>query len=237
MNKNVPLLIGSVVISLGIGSALGYLYAKNELQVGFDSRLEDEIEELRRYYKKRYKTGEYETAEKAAESLSPLGTFKGPRSGIDIPEGPPFEAPDVDPEKLKEVVERLKYDSPHDSPVIEEPWVAIADAQPENPDDESVRIITAHEFIGNDFEHHQPTWQYYQVDDVLVDEGGEIVHDRDEIIGKGTLKCFGQGSDDVDLVYVRNTTLERDYEIARVHEKFGEDSGPGKPRHGTRSKV
>lgn len=234
MNKTIPAVIGVAIVSLAAGALLGYHYAKNDLQEEFDIKVEDEIEELRRSYARRYKKGDLETVEKAAESLIPA--TRGPRSGVDIPAGRPFEQPPIETEKLEEIVQRLKYDAK-----TEEPWVAQASALEPNPDVSGPFVIPVEVFVANELDHYQPTWNYYESDDILVDEGGNIVDDRDEIIGKGTLKCFGQGSNDIDLVYVRNTDLSRDYEITRIHGNYLElvegEVSPKKQRHGNRAKA
>lgn len=240
MNKSVPLFIGSVAVSLFVGGVFGFQYAKQALQEEFDTRLEDEREELRRYYTRKYKRGDLETAEKAAETLIEKKTFKGPRSGADIPEGEPYEAPsEEEREVLQRAVQKLKYDVEQAEP--EEKWVADSSASEGSPDDTGPKVITLEEFVPNELEYYQPTWHYYAGDDTLVDEASNVVDEdeRDEIIGKGTLKCFGQGSNDIDRVYVRNKDLERDYEITRVHTSYnetGRETPAKKQRHGNRSR-
>lgn len=54
----------------------------------------------------------------------------------------------------------------------------------------------------------------YYADDVLCyDLSGEIIYERDEVIGEESLKHFGEYED--DSVFVRNDILKTDYEILR----------------------
>jgi len=237
VNKKIPVLLGVAAVSAVAGGIFGYQYAKNELQEQYDIRIEDETEKLRESYSRRYKRDDFETVEKAAESL---GAIQGPRSGAHIPAGAPFEKPPVENEDLERIVQALKYDTKP-----EEDWAAKAAAQDPNPDHEGPHIIPIEQFVSNDLEHYQPTWIFYSQDDILVDESGDVIENRDDFIGRGSLECFGQGSNNIDLVYIRNTDLERDYEIKRVHRKSTdpdpEDSDeegiiPTKQRHKNRTR-
>jgi len=64
------------------------------------------------------------------------------------------------------------------------------------------------------------TFTYYEEDDTLTDDQEEIVVDVDSIIGDEALLCFGEQSDDPDIVYVRNDRLSCDYEIIRSQKSY-----------------
>lgn len=63
---------------------------------------------------------------------------------------------------------------------------------------------------------------YYEQDDALTDENEEIITNGYEIIGDDTLLHFGESSDDPDIVYARNESLSRDYEIIRLDKSYQE---------------
>lgn len=56
---------------------------------------------------------------------------------------------------------------------------------------------------------------YYETDDVLVDSLGEILEERSVVVCEEFKKNFGYGSNDPNVVYVRNPKTKRDYEIVR----------------------
>ena len=56
---------------------------------------------------------------------------------------------------------------------------------------------------------------YYETDDVLVDSVGEILEERSVVVCEEFKKNFGYGSNDPNVVYVRNPKTKRDYEIVR----------------------
>lgn len=77
----------------------------------------------------------------------------------------------------------------------------------------------------DEFQHSQPdytkvSYTYYAIDDVLVDDDDQhpIPH-ADLVVGQDNLK-FGHGSDDINMVYVRNDRLNTDMEITRVNKSF-----------------
>jgi hypothetical protein len=79
----------------------------------------------------------------------------------------------------------------------------------------------------NEFNHSNPdyskvVYSFYDVDEILVDAEDEgLISYADVTVGMDNLK-FGHGSDDIDVVYVRNDRLEMDMQICRVHASFDE---------------
>jgi len=103
-------------------------------------------------------------------------------------------------------------------------------------------IIDADCFASDGLENNKLTITYYEGDDTLVDDGEEIIVDRDMIIGMDTLRQFGDGgSMDPDVVYVRNEQLGIDYEIIRRYDCYHQEVPPviplSKPRKKGRKDV
>ena len=59
------------------------------------------------------------------------------------------------------------------------------------------------------------TLTFYEEDGVLCDENDQVIHTPDEYIGSDALESFGEGSDDANVVYVRNLRKHSDYEVVR----------------------
>jgi hypothetical protein len=65
---------------------------------------------------------------------------------------------------------------------------------------------------------------YYAGDNTLVDEREDML-DIDETIGAHNLSRFGQWTDEMHVLYVRNHVSQTDYEITRSEGRFGVLSG------------
>ncbi len=62
----------------------------------------------------------------------------------------------------------------------------------------------------------QVSYIYYPVDNVLVDEDGQLIGDVAETIGGETLDLFGHGSEDPNVVFVRNNALRLHIEVQNL---------------------
>jgi hypothetical protein len=75
-------------------------------------------------------------------------------------------------------------------------------------------IIHKDEYLANEKDYRQSTLTYYKSDNILCDESDTPVYNIDKIVGKLE---FGKGSRDPSIVYIRNETLESEYEILLDH--------------------
>jgi hypothetical protein len=86
-------------------------------------------------------------------------------------------------------------------------------------------VITLEEFAEEMDNYDKLTIYYYEDDDTLADEDEQIIEDIANIIGDEALSRFGDGSDDPEVVYVRNDKLEIDYEVIRLSKSYAETVG------------
>lgn len=63
---------------------------------------------------------------------------------------------------------------------------------------------------------------YYEEDDTLCDDRDDVVVAISHLIGDEALTSFGEGSDDENIVYVRNIALSSDFEITRDERSYVE---------------
>lgn len=68
-------------------------------------------------------------------------------------------------------------------------------------------------------DYRQVAYTYYAGDDVLVDENNRPLPHADLIVGQNNLQ-FGHGSDDVDVVFVRNEKYKLEMEICRTQDRY-----------------
>lgn len=83
-------------------------------------------------------------------------------------------------------------------------------------------IITEEQYNNELLYYDKVHLYYYEQDDALTDENEEIITNGYEIIGDDTLLHFGELSEDPDIVYARNESLSRDYEIIRLDKSYQE---------------
>lgn len=69
-------------------------------------------------------------------------------------------------------------------------------------------------------EYHQIELTYYEGDDVLEDDEGNIVTDREELVGPSALYTFGEYEE--DAVFVRNEHLCTDFQILKDYRSYTE---------------
>lgn len=226
MNRTTLIAAGSsAVVSLVAGGIIGYYYARREISESlaeeYNEALNREIKELRATHARRNKTEEYSTPESTAEAL---GTFKGPRSGVDIPKAPiPYHRPPVKEEDLRRIAEGLATKEGYVPEIDrEEEWVAESSIETDRVDEDLPHIISMDEFSEGEHDYLQPQLTYYAGDGVLVDERDDKIDDVDEVVGWDNLKKFGHLSGDDDLVYIRNHMMDKDFEVYRSHKKYSD---------------
>ena len=85
----------------------------------------------------------------------------------------------------------------------------------------SCYVISLDTFGNENPDYDKISISYYEDDDTLADEQDEIMQEVEGTIGEALL-CFGDQSDDPDVVYVRNERLSIDYEVVRLHRSYQE---------------
>lgn len=115
-------------------------------------------------------------------------------------------------EKFKEG--KLQPIPPKDETMIDEPELDEEETFESGP-----YVITEDEFEMQD-DASQYHYLYYEEDDVLTDATDRIVPDYEDNIGTDALSCFGESSDDPDVVYIQNDDENAVYEIIRIHGSY-----------------
>jgi hypothetical protein len=81
-------------------------------------------------------------------------------------------------------------------------------------------VISLEQFSEERDYYDKITIYYYNEDDTLADDNEEVIVDVIKHIGTDALTCFGDESDDEDIVYIRNEHLTTDYEVIRYHKSY-----------------
>jgi hypothetical protein len=76
---------------------------------------------------------------------------------------------------------------------------------------------------GQEDGYDEITLTYYQGDDVLCDAEDKVIDDQERVVGVENLDKFGHGSNDVNVVYVRNDAMQLDIEIVKSDKTYAEE--------------
>lgn len=178
---------------IAVGGGAGYLVTKKMLEQRFEADLNEQIAEVKEYYKLLRKEGEYSQLVKPAEELAELPKYEDVISE--------YSGEEEDEEEEAVVVESESNEERN----TDEPYV-----------------ISVDEYMNDREEYDKNTVTYFEVDDVLVDEREQVIPDVDNTVGTDCLTKFGHKSNDNKVVYVRNERLEADFEILLDTRSYSE---------------
>jgi len=244
------LIAASMAVGASLGVA-GYFAMKKRLEKKYEVRLQEEIDEVRASYKRRVKRQEFSTPEEAAEALKVYqeGDDHAEHThvkAIDLDRLSPKERAAVS--KAVENILGTKTDTElkvvrgaggepgyvetETETVVEEN--VFIEGRPINPfewdqevelskrDTESPYVISFEEFNENSTDWEQNNLVYYEGDDVLADERDNPIPEIEATIGYDNLNRFGHGSQDPNVVYIRNERTEALFEVIRNEGKFAD---------------
>jgi hypothetical protein len=218
--------LGGVGLGAAIGFFVGYRFNREKIKAEAFKESEEEIEIIREHYRQKEIARENDTAK---EELTQVVIREG------YTEEP---TPIVDLAALRGRGEEVEQERPLPAPVPITPVQKIyrsTDTEKDKMDGwnfpselakrtpEFPYIIHQDEFTHNETEFAQVSYTYYVDDDVLVDESEEILSDREAIIGRNVLTRFGHGTDDYNILYIRNPVLELEIEICRDTGNYQEN--------------
>lgn len=212
---------GSLVIGLGVGAAAGFYfghrYSKQKIRAEVLAEAEEEISKIREFYQQKIVAMQAQDKPKVEEIIREKGYIpqEERHRSSERPLPPPvpvtervFPAGDPEPEPI--VVERDEKDPYHN-------WVYASEKARRSA--AIPYIIHQDEFNNSDTGYAKVTYTYYAEDEVLVDEDKTPLSHADLIVGQNNLR-FGHGTDDADLVYIRNDKLELEMEISRLPQSY-----------------
>lgn len=236
MIKSKGFQIGSAsVLSAALSGVAGYTFANKRLSKKYEQLADQEIADAKVFYsslneknQEPYPSPEDILKQKhGADALSALRSYQGTSENstndiLDSIEEDVLEAQEELEEELHEEIKNIFEEARNqDAPDVTDGFDYQAELARRSGD--KPFIITHDEYFesGNDYE--QVTLTYFEGDDVLSDERDQPVDDTDGTVGDDNLTRFGHGSKDNNIVYVRNTSLEIDFEIVRSTGRYAKE--------------
>lgn len=230
-----------VVTGTVVGFVWGYRYNKAKLRAEIKKESEEEIAQMREYFQQRIIANQGEAEKKqSAEVIVEERGYRPPGSpivtgGPPIVTGSPLSDVPVQPQPQRllpppvPVIEDVPDQSP-DQPLHTSYWDYRTENQKRTQNPQLPYVIHMDEFNQELPAYIKTSYTYYPEDNVLTDEDGSVLDNRDDLIGVDTLAMFGHGSDDADIVYVRNNRLRLQIEIDRLPGRSYEEDVMGLSR-------
>lgn len=212
---------------LAVGGGAAYLVTNKLLSTKYQQYAEQEIDEMREHFQQRLVAKEEKPS--LDEVVEDLG-YTTPNPPKEVEPDAPLSTEDDSGEGEGDGV-------PGDGVVVvaEEATVTnIFEESQSDPDDgwnyerevnkrdESRPYIIHYDEVGQHEDWDKVTFTYYADDDVLVDDREEIIPDIEGVVGELNLERFGHGSNDKNIVYIRNHKLEVEIEVLKHDGNYGE---------------
>lgn len=195
--------IAAFVVGAAAGAAGATLYFKDKYKAESDN----EIRQMREYYKKKMAEAEAKEDDIPAEEETKHSVYSS------------FDSL-VKDEEAKKAYVNYNTVNPVESLTKEEfdemRERAMMAQHPEEEHDEPY-ILTVEEFEDGRAGYESIGLSYYEGDDTLVDESEEMV-DVDQTIGEENLTWFKDSG--TDAMYIRNDRVSCDYEVIRLDGNF-----------------
>jgi hypothetical protein len=203
--RSVGFFLGGVGIGVVVGFVVGYRWNKEKIKAEAFKQSEIEVAKIREVYQQRI------VAAQPKPSVDEVIEEKGYSP---VEEERPTKPPvPVTPASAPPVV---IYDGGKSK---DRDWNFPEELSKRSPD--HPYIIHQDEFMQDESAYSKTIYTYYAGDDTLVDTDGHPLPHADLVVGQDNLK-FGHGTDDIDVVYVRNEKLELEMEICRSAERYDE---------------
>lgn len=212
----IDLLFIGGAIGFGIGAVGMYFACEQKFKTKYAQIADDEIEQIKDHYRMK-EMDLLERQKEMAEQRKPTLDEIAKRIAIE-----------KDIAEADAIVEANKYAEEDEEPeevVTAFPVLTPWDLEREmaSRSKEAPYIIHQEEFLAADSYDHQVTLTYFEGDDVLIDETDERISNVDAVVGLDNVTKFGYGSNDPNVVYIRNDRLQQDMEVLRHNGHYAKE--------------
>ena len=224
LTKKSTLCVSAFILGSLSGSVGSYLVVKEKLRKHYAELSDKEIEESKLYYARLHKTGEF------ADPVTALQQYAGIlEDNLYIPTEGNIDKVELAVEEVAEAVEDAVE---HSEPVIERniftdnntsKLVWDYEVEQDNRRNNEPFIIHHDEFFENEHDFEQESLTYYENDLMLIASNDDVVENVPSVVGEDNLTRFGYGSNDNNIVYIRNERLEVDFEVIRSFTSYNKD--------------
>lgn len=229
MNKlTLSLIIGSA--SAVAGAVAGYFVAAKYLDTKYsaiyEEKLNTELSNIRRAHQKQEERRNKDSVSISREDLKDMGVVVSTDEPIQPSSVEYHKIQKTDRDPLENDEDLDEEGDPIDqSEVADEYWMDTPDFWDGKP----ATIISLEEYRELPSYFDPVTYHYYAEDDVLVDDGDQVIDDITHFVGEALTK-FGPeaaalSDGDEDAVYVINGQLSLAIEVVRLHQSYASYMG------------
>lgn len=229
------------VCGAAAGAVVAFQIAYRKAETKYGKISDDEIAEMRQHYQDKALALDAEAAKTDLNDLVAERGYKSPDEGPPMAVSPPSgvveaakEGVENTPNNRQLQPDRLKPGVPVKSEPKVEHHNVFEDAQNEDEWDYHNELrqrsptqpyVIHYDERGEFDTYSDVTLTYYEADDVLCNERDEIVdpEKREELVGEKNLEKFGHGSNDAAIVFVRNDSLEIEFEVVKSPNSYAEE--------------
>lgn len=204
-NANMKL---AIVVSFSLGGALGYLIAKKTLKEHYDALSQEEIDDVKSYFLKKY--GEIngltdtDTYRKVASKYSKPNLHDLATSGIEA-DDEELEEEDQEVDEEEKAAEEMEAKSNE----------LAAEADP----NKEPYLIDYQSFCKPSDVYDKVSLYYYRFDDVVCDVNDKVVEEPEDTLGWEYITELGRRT----TAFIRNEKLKIDYEIHSFSKSYNEE--------------
>lgn len=207
-----------------IGGGIGWFVTKKRIEKTMDEQIAKEVMATKALYESFIK-GEMTETNDISEEFEPEDPVEAPSEPSDDVIRAGKNAVESYTDRMnrrKEDLlrpERTRYDQiPYDS--TEEQEKEVDEVRLETNDDDprsDIYVITADQFAHERYGYDKVTLYWWELERILSEEDMDIL-DVPDLLGNNWESKIG--TEEKDIVYVRNENLETDYEVVVQHESF-----------------
>lgn len=228
--RDLGLVLGGLIVGAAASAVATYILTRRKLEDEYSKRAADEVAEVVEHYNNKIAAHENTVERPELEEIirergydpgntQPPMAVEAPAAVVDAvrdDENPEDEAVLVDD---PEPVARNVFE---DNPPPQDIWDWHKERAKRSPLEPYVIHVDEREGEGV---YSSVTYTYYAGDDVVCNERDEIldVSDRERILGETNLDRFGHGSNDSNVVYIRNDQLEMDIEVVKSPNSYEQE--------------
>ena len=200
-----PLISGVVGFAIGFGVCW---YKTKKEKDELNQLLDDLSEQFSDLHKSYFGEDSYESFDKVIDGPIQLELDLG----SDLSHGRPYNNVLNTPQDPAEIVveNQPNFINIFKSESVSMDW--DYELEKENRTMDKPYILHQDEYFSKETEYSQSTLTYYSGDDILVDEQEVPIYNYKAVVGELN---FGHGSDDPNVVYVRNDKLSGEYEVIK----------------------
>jgi hypothetical protein len=211
--RAVGFFVSGSTFGIALGFIFGYRYNKERIKAEAFKESEAEVKKIREVYEQRLMAAKEKPSVEEVIEERGYSIVDSVLERVERPERPlrppvPVQEPFV---ARTEEMEKSKNDG-WDYPL------ELSRRTPDRP-----YIIHQDEFHLNESGYQQVVYSYYAGDGVFTDEHDTVLENIDNLLGLDNLTRWGHGSDDFNVLYIRNSAIQLEFEVCRTPKSYEED--------------